>query len=415
MRLVALLALAACGDGVPGPDASTASDGSLGLVRVILPGHRESEVFFQNADSSLVLATHSDGSGEANAFMAPGGFVTLVSRDTFSTTLFTWSGVQGGDVLELLRDAPGLGPQIVTMSIPPTDPSTFFHQLTTSCGVTSVSGAEIEPLPVVLERCPAAQVGMLVQTFGDTRRFLFRDAVSIVNNAVISFAGPYLELSPLTVHAVNLPPTLQRPSSRAALVGSDYELFTQDDLGGGEITDASTSTAVLPMPLPPTGTLAWQVRVTSSSGLSASSVTAWGPVASDVTVDFGTPLRHYLSAPHYVPTEHAIRWTEDTAGRIPDGVIVSMPWQRGGSGEGLVWRMIAPRTAEPVIRFPVLPPAELQPGEGALVSDPTVLTGFAVEGGYASVRETLLDSYDQVATWPVHGPAGRVATETLPK
>ncbi len=118
--------------------------------------------------------------------------------------------------------------------------------------------------------------------------------------------------------------------------------------------------------------------------------------------------------PREPSTENAIRWTEDTTGRIADGVIVSLPWQHDGTGEGIVWRVIAPRTAEPVVRLPVLPRADLRPGVGDTVFDPNVLTSFAVEGGYASVRETLLGTYDQVATWPVRGNASIVETETLP-
>ena len=68
--------------------ASTAPDSNVSLVRLRVPVHRQDQAFFQNAGYSLVLATHTDREGEANAYMAPGGFVTLVSRDTFVTTLF---------------------------------------------------------------------------------------------------------------------------------------------------------------------------------------------------------------------------------------------------------------------------------------------------------------------------------------
>ena len=98
-----------------------------------------------------------------------------------------------------------------------------------------------------------------------------------------------------------------------------------------------------------------------------------------VTLDFGAPLRHYTSTPHYVPAQHAIRWTEDTAGRVADGVILSFPWEHMGTGEGLTWRVVAPRSEDPVVRLPVLPLADLRPDAGDLVFDPTVLSSFVVD------------------------------------
>ena len=411
--LVALVVLSACGDGVPGPDATGTPDANVGLVRVRFPGHVETDVFFQNVDSSLVLATHTDRDGEANAYMAPGGYVTVVSRDAFTTTIFTWAGVEGGDELELLRDAPGVDPATVFLSIPPDDPSTFFYQLVSSCGVSAINGAEIDVLPVELVNCPSTTVGMLVQTFGGVSRFLFREAVSIQQGAVISLEGPYLDLATLTVHAVNVPPQLPRLTARAALVGSGSELYVGDDLSEIAATGGTATTAIS-MPLPSTGVLAWQLRGTHASQLGATSATAWGPVTHAVTLDFGAPLRHYTSTPHYVPAQHAIRWTEDPVGRVADGVIVSLPWQHVGTGEGLTWRVLAPRSDDPVVRLPVLPLADLRPGEGDLVFDPTVLSSFAVDGGYASVRPYLLGQFDQVQTWPLRGASGQVVVETLP-
>ncbi len=411
-RLVALLVLASCGDGVPGPDATSAPDANVGLVRVRFPGHVETDVFFQNADSSLVLATHTDRDGEANAYMAPGGFVTIVSRDMFSTTLFTWAGVEGGDELELLRDAPSIDPATVFLSIPPDDPSTFFYQLVSSCGVTAINGAEIDVLPIELENCPAATVGMLVETFGDTSRFLYRDAVSIQHGAVISIGGPYLELQPLTVHAVRVPQALDPASARVALIGSGSELYVTDDVAI-DLAPAGVTAALMQMPLPVSGTLAWQMRTLATSHLGMTTATAWGPVSSDVTVDFGAPIRHYTSAPHYIAQQHAVRWTEDPGGRVADGVVMALPWQHEGTGEGLTWRVIAPRSEDPVVRLPVLPLADVMPGEGDIVFDPNVLSNFIIDGGYASVRPDLLGRIDQVQTWPVRGPSGHVVVETL--
>lgn len=230
---------------------------------------------------------------------------------------------------------------------------------------------------------------------------------------MISLEGPYLDLATLTVHAVNVPPQLPRLTARAALVGSGSELYVGDDLSEIAAT-GGTATAAISMPLPATGVLAWQLRGAHTSQLGATSATAWGPVNHVVTLDFGAPLRHYTSTPHYLPAQHAIRWAEDPVGRVADGVIVSLPWQHVGTGEGLTWRVLAPRSEDPVVRLPVLPLADLRPGEGDLVFDPTVLSSFAVDGGYASVRPYLLGKFDQVQTWPLRGASGQVVVETLP-
>lgn len=412
--LCALVVLAACGDGVPGPDASTAPDANVGLVRVRYPGHRDAEVFFQNADGSMALATRVDSAGEANAYMAPGGFVTIANREAFNTTLFTWAGVEGGDELELLRDAPGLDPLTIFLAIPPDDPSTFFYQLASPCNGTSINGAEVEVISVELENCPSSTIGMLVEAFGNNTRYLFRDAVAIEHGGFIELEGPYLNLEPLLVHALNVPAEVSLPRARAALVSGRSELFVADDFTQGP-TSPGTFNAALPMPLPATGTLAWQVRADLTSQFGAISAIAWGPMRHDVTVDFGVPLRRYTSAAHYVPSEHAIRWTEDTTGRAAHGVIVSFNWNRDFTGENLIWRMVSPRSEEPVVRFPVLPFADLMPGPGDVVFAPGVLTSFIAAGGYASARAYGLDVFDtfNTVTWPVRGPSGQVVVQTL--
>jgi hypothetical protein len=397
---------------VPGPDAPGASDANIGLVRVRMPGHPEAEVFFQNADSSLVLATRADREGEANAYMAPGGFVTAVFRDPFSTSLFTWAGVEGGDDLLLLRNVPEVDPVTIFLSIPPDDPSTFFYQLVSSCGVNTINGAEVDVLPVELEDCPSSTVGMLVQTFRDDNasRFLYRDAVSIQHGEEVSIGGPYLDLETLTVHAINVPPQVMLPTARAALIGSGFELYVASNFAHSPAAPG-TATSDVPMPLPESGTLAWQVDAVAESQLGATTAIAWGPVSHSVTVDFGAPLRRYTSAPHYVPTQHAVRWTEDATGRVADGVILALPWQHADTGESLIWRMLAPRSEDPVVQLPVLPLPDLRPGEDDV---PNVLSSFIVDGGYASVRPYLLGQFGQVTPWPVRGDSGHVVVETLP-
>ena len=411
-RLVGLFALAACGDGVPGHDANTTPDATVGLVRLHAAGWRDAEVYFQGPDSSLVLATRLDGDGEANAYVPPGGFVTLVHRDTFTTVLYTWAAVEPGDVLELTAGTPPLDPATMFVSVPPADPSTFFYQLVSPCGVLSIGGAELEPIPVELDQCPSATVGMLVQTFGDGDSYLYRDAVPIQHGTQLAFTGPYQNREPLAVHAINVPPHSDSPRVQAALLSNGYELFVADDF-----TTEGGSPGVLngevPMPMPASATLSWHLQATTPSAIGATTALAWGPPQSSVTLDFGAPLRHYTGTPRYVPAQHAIRWDEDTVGRVADGVVVALRWDHVSTAESYLWNVSAPRSDDPAVRLPVLPASDLHPGADDLVVAPAVLSNFVVEGGYASVRPYLLDAFDRGRLWPIRGASGHVVVETL--
>ena len=132
-----LLVCAACGDGLPASTADAGPDDPRGLVSLAflaadgerLVGHR---VFFQDRDSSLVLSTRTDAEGRANAFMHPGGFVSLVETRGNSSLIYTYAGVKPGDELTIdQRGTPGNVVEI-EVSIPPAA-GAITYQLYTSC------------------------------------------------------------------------------------------------------------------------------------------------------------------------------------------------------------------------------------------------------------------------------------------
>src|SRR5262245_15800099 len=71
-------------------------------------------IFFQNADSSVVLATDTDVDGIARTEMPPGGFVTAVlpysrtHHEIPRDDLYTFADVQPGDQLRVGKTLPQL-------------------------------------------------------------------------------------------------------------------------------------------------------------------------------------------------------------------------------------------------------------------------------------------------------------------
>ena len=83
VMVATLVMVAACGDGlIESTDAAPGSDDGHGVVSVRYLADASDLagliVYFQNADSTIALATHTDADGYANAFMAPGGFLSLI-------------------------------------------------------------------------------------------------------------------------------------------------------------------------------------------------------------------------------------------------------------------------------------------------------------------------------------------------
>src|SRR5215471_8508729 len=89
MRWAVILAVVGCGDNRPaavdGPVVDGLPDATpVGPVTLtVFADHNPRggvAVFFQNADSSVVLATETDSNGVATAVMQSGGFVTAIER-----------------------------------------------------------------------------------------------------------------------------------------------------------------------------------------------------------------------------------------------------------------------------------------------------------------------------------------------
>lgn len=424
MRWVfAVLLFAACGDGTTVPDAAPPTDGPTGLVRVryrggILDGH---PVFFQNADGSLALATRTDADGKANAYMAPGGFVTLVDVKSSTQFLSTWAAVHPGD--EIVVDDPqgGAVPGTTTIILSvEVDPGAQFYQLQSSCGSENVSAAAGTSLVITLGDC-GSRADMLVYTVGNEFRYSYTASVPVADLALVSLTGPYRPLSRASVSAQGADARVAELEVRQRIYGEKHFLFeeTSEPFGFASMPLVDGSGLVeFDVMQPPAPTLT-QVSENPGAAIGVQRFASWGPPATFTPLDLrARALRRYATRPHYDPLAHAITWTEEPSGVVPGAVIASYAWFRPEIGGNYQWRVFGPRGAEPRIQLPVLPDPQYLVRAGDSVVDPFELVSIGVEGGYDRIRTTLPSLWParRGTTWPAESidtPTGSLVYQQL--
>jgi hypothetical protein len=421
MRLVvAVLVLAACGDGVSAPDAVPPPDSTAGLVRVRYGGALldQHPVFFQNADGSIVLATRTGVDGTANAYMGPGGYVTLVEIDGNSQKLYTWSQVQPGDELVIdHRRVQGVEPATtLTISIPIV-PGAGFYDLETSCGSENVSSAAGTSLVINLGDC-GVRADMFVIAFGAGFNYLYAEDVPTTNGGTVTLPPPYSVMERSTVAVTNAPAATSSMTVTQRLIGEGHSLFQPSPGGIGYTTVPimdGTGTTNFDMPLPPAATVMTEVAPDDGLGLGHPYVARWERARPTTAVDFAAAaLRRYASRPRYDAPTHSIVWTEEPAGSVATAVIASFGWFRPEIGGNYQWSIIAPRGADPAIHLPVLPDPQYLPRTHDTINEPYELTSIAVD--YAQIRSQLLGNWSipgAHVAWPAEGPSGEVVYQEL--
>jgi hypothetical protein len=412
---VVLLLLAACGDDLPGPDANIVPNDDLrGLVTVEYRSDRnppgDLRVFFQNVDSSLVLATRTQSDGTANTFMAPGGFVTLIDAND----IWTWAGVQPGDHLVLDRRLFNGGvPQITINLGAPVDPGAAVYQMTSPCmpapfNFTSVPG----PIPVAVPLCTGKVTDMLVLSFSPgpldaPTGFLYRPDVQIEESALATFTGPYQRPRASTVTAANVPAASTLFTVTQQL-GEDLVVYLQR----GSVS-VGNWTSSLAMPVAPGMKLVTKLDEQPEFGrLSSFHTTDWGEFTGDRVIDVGaSALPRIVARPTFDAQTREARWSEGPEGALPTGALAQIQFNSPQIIGLYVWRMIAPRGATPTIGFPLLPDPELDPQLG---DSPDVFSLYSISatGGYDAIRSQVLGRFP-TQDWPTAEPTGHVAYEAL--
>ncbi|MDX2094242.1 MAG: hypothetical protein SFX73_40800 [Kofleriaceae bacterium] len=420
-----LIALAACGDGGTAQDARVDVDASRTMVRVHVRvddgvnagGHR---VFFQKADSELVLATLTDADGRANAFMASGGSVSVAFRDstTLSTDVFTLQDVTADeDVVIDLRGYPQQ-PRAVYIQVP-ADGDAEDYELFSSCGSAFISDADLQPQIAELRDCTDV-ADLLVRSARG--RFLFRPAVPIPQNIRVTFDGAWEPPVVSSIALVHVPAS-HRDVIVTQRVSGQSRSFYPLGLEGGNTgaleflrleEGAASGTFDQAVPMPAGSTLVTWVtpfQPTTPGGLF---VVDWGPPQPATAIDVAPlSLRAYLTQPRYDPDTHRITWLEADQGVDTDGILVRFGWVEERGGTSVLWHVLGPRGMPASFALPALPDPDLRPPPTAEVEE---LMSIKLEGGFARLRALPLlgrwrPSSDR--PWPLDAPSGRVVYQSI--
>lgn len=422
MRALGLVGLlVACGDGIALPDASAPIDtGERGLVTVHVIGSTDDPIYFQNADSTLVLATRTNRAGEASAVMAPGGFVSVVKRNVGidSPQLFTWTDVQIGDELTLFWTADGPD-TIGTTPLAPVIIAAFDgaanYFLHTPCEATSVAHAVDMEQQVFFAPCASVVDLLLVaqDLNGDVIGYRQRKSANIAATATLDLRGPYLPLNAaidLTAYAHTSVDVSQRINGlqyqrqEFLQIGKEQHVVIQSQV------PAITGTTVQTVGRDSSGFFPGKEDA-ETTVFSRSAEVSWGPAATTTAVDLIHGFPHGLTAaPTFDTTSNTLRWGEN---ENDSGVATDIVWARIGFA-GMNWLVIGrPTGAE--LRLPVLPQRDLQPTQLEVFISQFAL--IAAEGGYDRYRPYLLGNWGPSTfgseEWPMTAPTGHVRYRTL--
>ena len=416
--LVLVAALAACGDGIAAPDATLAPDAPRGLVRVHVtgPDAQAVRVIFQNADSSLVLATRTDVAGRANAFMAPGGFVTIVAPAGFQQSMYTWFDVQPDDELVLGEEftVPGqLAPSFrVTV---PEDPGQQNFVLSTTCGGWPLNAPAVLTTQVFLSGCTEQHDVLILNSDPNfqNEHYLFLDEVMLAG-AVLTIDTPFRPFETTRVEVRDVPSHL--PELSVSMMLFDKGFAMQSSLRGNSFSISDGSGAIdLPMMLPAGTTVMTSIQPAFGPHVTGiPQIIRWGPPQAVTSIDLATTaLRPYTEPPTYLRGAHALRWSEWSAGAQADAVIATWGWSDFSQSGTYQWHLFAPRTEDTLLRLPVLPYADLMPGPNAQLTHPYELTNIKADGGYAKLRTWLPITWSAGRNWPIETASGTVVIQQL--
>lgn len=396
------LSFAACGDSLAtSPDASIDSViDPRGQVWIEYRGDVDTDdvsVLCQDADSSLVLATHPDGDGHANCLMESGGFVTLKFPDR---QLLTYASVQIGDTLAFEHFANG-DPAVTPIKIKvPVDSSATSYRLYSSCGAREIFGAQLQPLDISLDPCDDT-ADILVSAITPTReRFSFRDEVSLAMPIVVD--TPYQpEVEGMIVVGGALPSAV---NASQTLVRGAAELLPRRMTAIAQ----SIGMGFLTMPRPAAATQMTYLDATTSD----LHVIEWEPATTNTTVFWpSTPMRTYVERPAMHATAPIILWRESMEGTVGDGLYIELEWDDANLVHH-TWFVLTPRTQATVLVLPTLPYPNLVPS--ALATDITRFDSFTSQSGYAATRASFrLGRVFDRAMWFTDGERGRVVYQAL--
>lgn len=418
-KLVLIALAAGCGSAHHTVDANrdtssdtlsqTTADAPPGAVTLTITNAGEpvagAGVYFQNADSSLVLGATTDSHGTVGAVLAANAFVTALEPSDGSgvVKLDTFAGVQPGDALHLDLAAVGAqGGAMTALTVTPATAATASAiDVFTPCGSGALP-ASTGTGDIGWQGC-ALQTDLLIVEVDDQNAPLgeYFSADQTIGPAATDAAGYPLDVSgPAYSGLVTTTYDYGAVPDTIAMVKTTQELWS----GRGRLYDASVASQrsgitlrnMLDQPVP-TGAAFSAVTVSDFMPVPGGAlhgeqlVYDWGPYAAGYgPLDFAqATLAPYTSDPVFDVTAHAITWTEST-GAMPQFARATVSIYRDAipAGQAWHWNIIGPRTATPSLALPVLPTDgfDYNAKDGDQIAVANLTNAKLSSGGYDNVR-----------------------------
>jgi hypothetical protein len=387
-------------------------------------------VYFQNADSTLKLASQTDPNGTVGAPRIDGGFVTVLLRAPGDGNpadavdqLFTFAGVLANDRLHLDLRAP-----VTDHGVQYDTTLAALVGSAASYGVYSACSDEPNTLngsgsgEVVLAGCSTSASLVLVARDGDGNAV---SAETLPNVMLVDPGGGFgsdFPTEPLVLPSqfaplVNTSITVADVPSAFGSVSGTLGVLDAEGRAVFEVTNSapiSGGAASVPLSgVPQNGSGEVTVVTTDlqpgGGAVGEQVIATWGSAATSYTVDVGSNvLAEYTAAPTLAGS--AVSWSE-TGGAKPDLVRVAMTLSRPSVlGHTWSWHLVGPRAATPSLALPTLPfDGQFDYNPAATDAAAFVeLTSAHVPGGYDAIRATAFGSLTGITT-----PAGSLAIETV--
>jgi hypothetical protein len=399
------IAWAACGgsahrtqDASP-PDAATdtlaspTGDAPAGAVTIaVTVGGQQAAhvaVFFQNPDSSVVLAAATDHHGTVGALMPGGGFVTAIEPDdaTGVIKLVTFAGVAPGDALHLdLAPVDQASPVLFDLTVPSLSGATGY-QVYTQCG--SVIVPADTATTIQLAGC-GANADMLVAAVDDQSRVVgsfFHPAVAISSASVV-LTDAYDAPTATNFSYTGVPGLATWVKTTQVLYSAHGRLF---DNTTGSVPGVGIASESLAQPSPTTLQADTVTDIQPASNEHGEQlVYDFGGWTGSYALDLGPwLLPEYASDAGFDVGSHTITWSESETGAQADFVRATVHVYRDAIPQGTTWAwsIIAPRATATSVALPQLPKEQFdfnpKSGDTITVSD---LTNARVPGGYDAFR-----------------------------
>ena len=410
-KLSLMLFLVACGDdGVRHtPDAAPTHDGAADspiadaapnpvTIAAVFNGAPVAgvHVYFQNADSTLVLATTTDATGTASAVMAAGGYVTAINPYGAQNTdeLDTFAGVKPGDHL-VLHQAANAGSAMTVNVVAPSD-GKLNNNVYSPCNtggaglaIPQVRGflSAIENGQMTLSNCGSATDFLVIADDGTDYDYLYGSNMPVSDQGTVDLTGgTYSPTTVCTLTYTNL------PSAQSLSIEAD----AIDPLGliyiFGNETPSDQPTATIHIPTFPGESDVLQTTF-NNIAFSRQILLDWGHLGSAFTTDVGArALNNMASYVTFDQPTHAGSATLDTsAGTAADFSLLFLSVTRTSLDKQWNWNIVAPFGAS--VALPVLPTDVFDYNVGSADSAGvnTWING-KVPGGYDAVRDLVLSA-----------------------